>query len=329
MEGENSVQAGLDEAALEAEKSVSPTGETEQTSTPEQVASTDTKAKSQTVPYERFQEVNSKYRELEEKYASKDEEIAGQARALEKLTRDLETKERDATLVDQIRNLYQTGDDKWKQTLESLEKKLQGVEDEVDEGDKSPEEAAKETRRILKKETESLSDQLADQRVELIARQADSLASEYLENLPEEYTEVDRVRIAHLLNNAVNWEAIEAAQDWDAALTEEIPRALEHVVNNVYQEPTGKVVQTALEEARQRAEAETNRPDTVTELREKSNSLLNKDWGKVNVTKDSLGGVKDINPELSDAEFAKAMADSIRVNRALEEAELEASKKVS
>ena len=119
---------------------------------------------------------------------------------------------------------------------------------------------------------------------------------------------------------------IEGSEDWDTALNEEIPRALEYVVNEIYLEPTGKIVQSALQEAQQRAEAEDNRPNTLTELREKSSELLNKDWGKVTVTKDNLGGVKDVTPEMSEDDFTKAMADRIRLERAIEEAELEATK---
>jgi hypothetical protein len=319
------VQAGLDEAAAQAEKeSESPTGETEQVRT-----KTEETSKAKTVPYDRFQEVNAKFRELETKFAAKEEELSGQARALEKLTQSLEVKEQEALLVEQIRDLYRKGDDTWKATLEKLEKKLQGVEDEVDEGNKTPEEAAKATRELLKKETDTLSTQLSAQRVDLIATKADTLATEYLEALPEEYTESDRIRIAHLLQNQVDWEAIESADDWNTALIEEIPRALEHIVNNIYQEPTGITVQSALEEAKQRAEKEVNTVDRIAELREKSNKLLGKEWGKAELSKDNLGRIKSIDSKMSDDEFSRAMAEQIRLRRAIESAEEDAKTKAS
>jgi len=259
------------------------------------------------IPYTRFKQVNDKVHELETSLQEREEELNERATALAKLTSVLEAKERDATYVQQIRDLYRSGDEEWAPVLEQLEKRLAGVEEEVESGEETEEEGENRTRQILKDTTEKLEDAILDQRADLIIARADAFAEQMLDQLPEEYTANDKRRIAHYLTEAVDWESVEGSKDWQKSLEAELPKAFDYVLNTIYGEPEGMVAQRVMEELE--ARGQTKAPEPTAE--EKLDGLLSRDWGKF--TKDE--SAKVFKPEVSDAEFSRAMGQALRAAR--------------
>jgi chromosome segregation ATPase len=174
---ENTAREGLEDA-LHDEPDTSH-GETEQST---QATETDTKGQDNKkgpgpVPYQRFKEVNDRLKTYEEALDAKNQELEDRATALSKLTSVLSAKEEAAGYIEKIRELHRSGDPQWAPVLEKLDRRLAGIEEEVDSGDKTEKEGADETRRILKATTAKLEDAIMDQRADLIVAKADSYAA--------------------------------------------------------------------------------------------------------------------------------------------------------
>lgn len=304
---ENEAREGLEDALNEEPEPSH--GETEQST---QATDTDetkgTKKGPGPVPYQRFKEVNERLHSLEEALDAKNQELEERASALSKLSTVLEAKEQAAGYIDKIRELYRSGDPQWAPVLEKLDRRLAGIEEEVETGDKTEKEAADETRQILKATTAKLEDAILDQRADLIVGKADTYAAQLLDQLPDEYTDNDRRRIAHYLNEAVDWEAIENANDWQQALEGELPRAFEYVLNEIYGEPEGVIAQKLQEELKATGQVKTPEPTPE----ERLERLQSRDWSKFKVDKTDSGRLKSFAPESSDDEFSQAMADALR-----------------
>lgn len=301
---------GLEDALAEESESSTDENEREveakETATEEGRKSPKGEKKPGPIPYDRFQEVNSRMRELEEAVGERDAELQKRTEALDSMARVLEEKERDAGYVQQLRELYHSGDEKWKPVLEDLEKKLAGIEDDVESGDKTKKEGADETRKALKKVQSELEDQVLDQRADLIIQKADVLAETLLDQLPEEYSDQDKQRIAFLWTDAVNWEAVEEAEDWQGALGEELRTSLEYILNDIYGEPEGLLARTWQEKFAEESEKQPKGPSPEERVQE----LMDKDWGKFEVKEGKKG--KTFNPSASDEEFSRAMAQAMK-----------------
>lgn len=311
MSDAKAVQAGLEDAVAD-ESTESSTVETGK-ETQAKVSGTETKGKKapEAVPYSRFQEVIHSRQELEETLEAKNSELNERTKALEALAAVVDAKDKDAQYVHKIRELYNSEPD-WKPVLEKLARKLDGIEEEVEEGEKTPEKAADETRKLLKQTTEELQDAVSEQRAEIIAERAHALAAQYLNSLPEEYSERDRNRIAHLWTPRVDWEKIESAENWQEILEHELPRSLDEVLNQVYGEPEGLLIQSVREQLGQATDETTATEDTP---EQKLTGFLSKDYGKVKEVSTTKGG-KTFQPEVSDEDFAKEAAEAMRAARA-------------
>lgn len=301
------VSTNLEEAiAADPESS---TGKTE-TTAEEKVATKTVEApkKATTVPYERFQEVNSRMRELEEALETRESELSERSKALEKLATLVETKDKAASVLDQIRALYESGDPEWAPVLEKLDKKLKGIEEAVDEGEKTPEKAADEAHRVLKKTTEALASQLEDQKIDLIVQKADTLAAQYFAGLPEEYSDRDKFRIAHLLTEAINWEDVDASEDWASAIETHLPEAFQQVLD-IYGDPEGIILKQYSESDKEKGETVETAPKSA---EERLSTLLGKDYSGVKEVQ--TGKSKTLSPAISDADFSKALAEAMRAS---------------
>lgn len=327
MSDENTVREGLEDALSEA--SETSTEETERETKAEASAtSKDDKGKKPgPVPYDRFKETNEKVKALEEALAAREEELESRSKTLDKMAQALDAKEADAAHIQKIRELYASGDDKWRPILEQLEKRLAGIEEEIEEateGDENkevPKKLADQQRKALESLREELQDEAADIRADQIVDKADKLAEALLDQLPEEYTDRDKKAIAHLWSDQVDWERIETSEDWNSALQEELPKTLDYILNEVYDEPEGKIVQRVRAEFEEKGQITEPEPSPTERLK----ALQEREWGKFEVQKDEKGSVKSFNPETSDEDFSRAMADALRASRAAEEAARKAS----
>lgn len=310
MQDEKEVREGL-ENALE-DKPVASHGEPEQgqqAKEPEQTEKGKEASKAPgPIPYTRFKEVNDRVSHLQKALDTKESELKEQTKALANLSNVLESKERDVNYIQKIRELYHSGDETWAPVLEKLERRLEGIEEEVEAGDKTEKEGIAETKKLVNKVTAHLEDAILDQRADLIVARADTLAAEMLASLPEEYTDQDKKRIAYYLTEHVNWDEIESSQDWQNALEEELPRAFEYVLNDIYGEPEGVIAQRLREELEAKGQVKSPEP-TAEERLEK---ITSRDWGKFSVSKSEKGRITGFNPEASDDEFSQALADAMR-----------------
>jgi len=311
MSDAKAVQAELEDAVA-SESTDSSTVETGK-ETQAKVSGTDTKGKKapEAVPYSRFQEVVHARQEAEKVVEAKEVELSERTKALEALAAVVDAKDKDAQYVHKIRELYNSEPD-WKPVLEKLARRLDGIEEEVDEGEKTPEKAADETRKLLKQTTEELQDAVAEQRAEIIAERAHALAAQYLNSLPEEYSERDRNRIAHLWTPRVDWEKIETSENWQEILEKELPRSLDEVLNQVYGEPEGLIIQGVREQLGQVTDETTATEETH---EQKLAGFLGKEYGKVKEV--TAGKGKTFQPEVSDDDFAREAAEAMRAARAV------------
>lgn len=304
---ENEAREGLEDALNEEPETSHGEDEQSQQAT-EGEGDKGTKKGPGPVPYQRFKEVNDRLHQLEEALDERNKQLEERASALSKLTSVLEAKEQAAGYIDKIRELYRSGDPQWAPILEKLDRRLAGIEEEVEAGEKTEKEGADETQKILKATTAKLEDAILDQRADLIVAKADTYAAQLLDQLPEEYSDNDRRRIAHYLTEAVDWEVIENAKDWQSALESELPRAFEYVLNEIYGEPEGVIAQRLQEELK--AKGQVRNPEPSPE--ERLERLVSRDWGKYTVEKTERGNVKSFKPETSDDDFSRAMAEAMR-----------------
>jgi len=306
---ENTAREGLEDA-LNAEPDTTSHGETEQSSKATETGTGDKGAHKAPgpIPYQRFKEQNDRLHVLEEALDAKNLELENRASALANLTSVIQAKEEAAGYIEKIRELHRSGDPQWAPLLEKLDRRLAGIEEDLETGEKTEKEGADETRQILKATTAKLEDAIMDQRADMIVAKADSYAATLLGQLPDEYSDNDRRRIAHYLAEAVDWEAIEQSGDWQKTLEVELPKAFEYVLNDIYGEPEGMVAQRLQEELQ--AKGQVRNPEPTPE--ERLEKLQNTDWGKYAVEKTETGKVKSFKPETSDDDFARAMADALR-----------------
>jgi DNA repair exonuclease SbcCD ATPase subunit len=317
MADEKTVQEGLEEAL----KDTPETSPDKSDKAPNlEAKGTDKGQKPGPVPYDRFQEVNAKMRELEGALEQKETELDERAKALEKLSGILEAKEQYVQIVENLRDLYRSGDPEWKGTLEKLERKLQGVEEEVEAGDKTEKQGEKESQRLIKETAARLEDSIADQRADLIVGKAHTLAAQYLAGLPEEYSDTDKERIAEAWTNAVDWESVEAADDWSEALEQELPNSLEAVLAK-YGEPQGVLVARTLESLKEKGVVEEK--SAPVSPQERLDKILSRNWGELKESKDAKGNTV-YSPVLSDDEFAREAGAALKAGN--EAARLIASK---
>jgi len=252
------------------------------------------KKQSQTVPYDRFKEVNEKSKAAIGKIEALEAQLAESQASLTKLTDLVNEKESDSDLVRRIQAL--AADDKYREHVLAIDNKLKGIEIEEEKGEITPEQADAKTRKLVEDTRDELQAALAEQQADAILARADIIADKLLDSLPEEYTDKDKEVIADLWTNITDWDKIEQSPDeLSGFLSESFQTSLEK-----FGKPRGGLVTNETTETTKETTA-TLTPEE--ELRQ----LVDKDYGKT-VEKDGK-----VESELSDAEFSAAMAKAMKI----------------
>lgn len=292
-------------AALEAAVA-GETSKAESSTATEEVETTEKTAEEQntTVPYSRFKEVIDARNESDAKTTKLEEQLAENNTSLNKLTAMLEEREADSNTLTEIRELAQ--DPKMRDHVVALDKALKGIEDEIEEGETTPEKTQDRTRELLKETKEELEDVVADQQADLLLSRADIIADKLLDGLPKEYLPEDKDVVSRLWVDEMDWE--KAAGDSDnlsTHLTESFQKALD-----IFGKPRGAMLSLDDVEIVKEGEEATSTPAPEEELAE----ILGKNWAATKTVKSSTG-VETTVPELTDDEFTESMAKAMRIAR--------------
>jgi hypothetical protein len=254
------------------------------------------KAKSQAVPYDRFKE---KVDALD-KAAAKIDELTERDKEQAVKLAQLES---DHDVLERLRGL--AGDDRYSGLVQTLDKALRGIHEDVKQGDKTEKQADVATKDLFNEHKAELEDAFATQRADLLWQQAQSISERMLEDLGEDYDANDIEAIAKLWNPATDWDAIEVNPD---SMRQELLESLKTVVES-YGEPRG-----ALKAKVKQFEEKTQQTQETTPVQSQEESLkglLEKDWGKVKTNADG----KVLGPELSDEDFQATLAKVMRMGR--------------
>jgi len=264
----------------------------EQTTKPGQKA----QEKSQSVPYDRFKE---KVDALEQATA-KLEELTERDK---ELSVQLARFEQSNDVVERLRGLAQ--DDRYKPLVETLDRALKGVHEEVATGDKTEKQGEVATKKLFEDHKVQLEDALAQARADMIWQQVQTVSEQMLDALGDEYDDQDKQAIAKLWTPATDWDAIEENPD---ALRQELLESLKTVVEG-YGEPRG-ALKTKISQFEQNAQQTTETPARV-DPQEELKGILEKDWGKVKTNADG----KVIGPEYSEEDFSSQLAKVMKMGR--------------
>ena len=264
------------------------------------------KASNEPIPYDRFKEVVDQKNEFKEKFDALEAESQDRTKELGQMVALLEARESDTQLVNSIRQLAADGNPEHRDLVQNLDNILQGIEKSVDKGDKTPEEAAVDTKSALAATQTAMEDIAGEQQAELLLMKADLLAEKYFDALPPDYSDQDKEIISTLLTDAVDWEAIEADPN---VLSEVIPSAFEEVLQ-FFGEPRGTPAAEAKGE-------ETKQTAKVTEpvAEEEVPQHLKTEWGELKEVKTPTGTL--LKPVQSEDDFRKGLAAELkRINQA-------------
>ena len=284
-------------AAAAAESS---TTEEVETSTTEEETQEEEKGENR-IPQKRFNEVNSALKEARE---AQEETVTKLAESNEKLVRMaelLEAKDGDVQTLNEIKSYINDPD--MKVHVEAIDAKLRGLEEEVETGETSPEDALAKTHKLLEQTREEMADAQATSQAEQLVVKADVIADKLLAQLPEEYNEEDRNVITDLWTNDMDWDAAVANPD---QLSDILTKGFQNTIDR-YGTPRGSLVST------EEAEETTNEAETAQTPEQELEAVMKQPWGAIKET-DIGGGRVRVDAELSDDDFNAAMAKIIRVS---------------
>ena len=248
---------------------------------------------------DRIRELVSKTKGIEEEL-NKYKNLAGEKdQELKKLVDLLQARENDAKVVKKIQELYASGDETWKDTIEKLDKVIRGEEvEEEPTGDPKKDDALKKAKDLIKNTREELDDAIADQRADLLLHKANLLIERYMDELPEQYGEHDRRRLRDVLSDHIDWDAIEQKPD---VLANKVAEGIQSAVN-WYGDPQGSV-----------KVPNKNSNDQVVPLespKDRLDKIMKMDFGKLKTVKTPKGD--RMTPEISDDAFEKELANALR-----------------
>lgn len=267
--------------------------------------------KTQAVPYDRFKQKVDQVQELETKLNDALRESERATKVEEELRQKVVALEQEASVLDRLRGLAE--DPKYRPMLEALDKKLKGIEEEVEEGTKTEEEGKEEASKLVEqayskveKKFSQENEKLAKARAEVLFDHANSIAERMLEALPETFDETDKRIIQREWNAEVEWGTIE---EDPSQMRAELQRSFKKVVEE-YGEPRGALKAKLKEFETKQSETEAvEKPPTPEEY---VKGILSKEWSAVE--KDDDGNVK--GAKLDDDEFARDIANVLRHTRA-------------
>ena len=252
------------------------------------------------IPKKRFDEVNTKFKEA---VASNDlltQQVADSQSELVKMAELLGQRDDDVQTLNEIKSFV--NDPKMKEHVVAIDNRLKGIEQEVESGESTPDEAQAKTRELIEETRTEMADIQATASAEALVGRADVIAAQLLAQLPETYNEQDRSIVQALWTEGMNWDqAVESPDNLSEQLTEGFQEALDK-----YGVPRGALFTVEeVEELTPEATAGVKTPEQ--ELAE----LMDRPWGGV-VTEELEGGKTKVTPELSDDEFNDSLASIIR-----------------
>ena len=251
------------------------------------------------IPKSRFDEVNTKYKEA---VASKDLlaiQVAEANDKLIKLAEIVEQKDQDSQTLNEIKSFV--NDPAMKEHVVAIDNRLRGIEQEVETGESTPEQAQEKTRVLLEQTRTEIADVQATATAEALVSRADTIADKLLAQLPETYNEQDRTIVQTLWTEKMDWDkAVENPDNLNLQLTEGFQEALD-----TYGTPRGALF--TVEEV----EELTPEKATTKTAEEQLDDILDKPWGALK-TETLADGKTKVTPELSDDELNADMAAIIR-----------------
>ncbi len=181
--GTENLEAALQEAATGDVESATTT--TEEAETTEQTAGasedSDTE-KPNTIPYDRFKEVNDRAKAATEQLGDYETKLSESNETVSRLSQLLEAAKVDQDMITQIREMHHDPDHA--PHVEYINNILLGIENEVEQGDITPEEADEKARTLLAKNQDKLAAEIAETREQQIVTKADMIADKWLSQLP-------------------------------------------------------------------------------------------------------------------------------------------------
>lgn len=224
------------------------------------------------------------------------------------LLKMLQQKEADSRTIQAIKDLH-ARDEKWRSTIEKLDKALKGeavepeeIAESKDKGDESTDYA--KVRDLLKTTQDQLESKVAEQRAQLILDKVDRIVDKYMANLPDGYGDEDRRILQETLSDHIDWDAINAKPD---DLQKFVQAGVQRVIN-WYGKPKGAPAASP-KDAPDGAPVQ-QPPDPKAKLE----GLLKRDYGKAKIIETKEGG-KRFEPAVSDDAFVADLAEALRAAR--------------
>lgn len=254
----------------------------------------------------RIQTLSGKVKDLSTQLGGLTEKLAARDQEIEKLVDLLQMRERDSQLIQKINELYETGPEDVKSTIQKLNDVLMGVETKIEEakeqaveakeaGDKEALKQIKNLQKQLETTKSELETQLVNQSDEIILDKADQILERVFASLGDEYTEDDKRVLGSAVIDHINWEAIEENNE---TLQSEVLAGFTKA-KEWYGSPRGTTKSTE-------TKGET-KPDLSVD------NLLKVDWGKTKEVK--IEGKTAHAAEYSDDTFTQALAEAMRQTR--------------
>jgi hypothetical protein len=288
------------EAKLEAAAADTSTTETVDEGTTEEETETEEKGENR-IPQGRFNEVNSALKEAREAQEATVTQLAESNEKLVRMAELLEAKDNDVQTLNEIKSYI--NDPEMKPHVEAIDAKLRGIEQEVETGETTPEDALSKTHKLLEQTRVEMADAQATAQAESLVTKADIIADKLLAQLPEEYNEEDRNVITDLFTEKMDWDAAVADPDnLSTILTKRFQETIDR-----YGTPRGSLIST------EKAEELTTEAETAQTPEQELEAVMKQPWGATKETELGDGRVR-VDAELSDDEFNAAMAKIIRVS---------------
>lgn len=292
---EEALKAAADEPS-ETESSTEETGteEEDEKSEPEEKASKKGKGASS-----RIQELVAEKKALEAEFEKARGTLTERDAELGKLVDLLQARENDSQVVAKLNELH--ANPEYKDMIEYLDKVIRGeeVQTKPEFSSKKAEQDSEKSADLIRKldaKAAEIDDAIAEREAELLWKEANHLAADWLSELPKAYGEEDKRILSESIADRVDWDAIEESDGKN--LEKELLKGFKATLD-WYGKPKG--LGTQKEE-----ESERDPEEEVKKLR----NFVNQGWGKLKETESN--GKKILVPQVSDEEFSKAMAQVIR-----------------
>lgn len=261
----------------------------------------------------RIQELVAARKKIEAERDSYQADLKKKDSELGDMLKMLQQKESDSRTIQAIKDLH-ARNDKWRDTIEKLDKALKGEEVELEadkpvEGDKAKVEAAElaKVRDLLSKSQAELEEKVAEQRANLILDKVDRIVDRYMDNLPEGYGKEDRRILQETLSDHIDWNSINQAPD---DVQKHVVAGLQKCIT-WYGRPKGEAPAQA-KDAPNGASVVSQPTDPKVEL---DGLLKRTDYGKAKIVETKEGG-KRFEAAVSDDQFVADLAKALRAARA-------------